>query len=44
MHNRIIFIVTVAVAALLFTSLNAPAESVKERMLARIPQINTLKD
>jgi len=44
MHNRIIFIVIVVAAALFFTGLHAPAASVKERMLARIPAINTLKD
>lgn len=44
MHNRIFFITIVAAAALLFTGLNAPAASVKERMLARIPAINALKD
>lgn len=44
MHNRIIFIVIVTVAALFITGLNAPAASVKERMLGRIPAINALKD
>lgn len=45
MHNRnFFFIVIITIAALLFTGLNAPAASVKERMLERIPAINTLKD
>ena len=45
MYNRnICLIVIIAVATLLFTGLNAPAASVKERMLARIPAIDTLKD
>lgn len=43
MNNRVICIIIVA-AAILFTGLNAPAASVKERMLARIPAIDSLKD
>jgi len=44
MHNRTIFIVIAAVAALFFTGLSTPAASVKDRMLGRIPAINALKD
>lgn len=44
MHNRIMFIAIVAAAALLLTGLTAPAASIKDRMLERIPAINALKD
>ena len=45
MYNRkLFFVVAVLMTTLLFTGLNAQAASVKERMLARIPAINALKD
>lgn len=45
MRNRKLFIfVTLLLTTVLFAGLNSQAASVKERMLARIPAINSLKD
>jgi len=45
MYNRkLLFFITFVLTAFLFTALNVQAASVKERMLARIPAINSLKD
>ena len=45
MRNRKLFIFfTLLITTLLLTGLNSQAASVKERMLARIPAINSLKD
>ncbi len=45
MYNRKLFFVIAVVLTTLFCStLNGQAASVKERMLARIPAINALKD
>jgi len=45
MYNRkLFFVVAVLMTTFLFTGINAQAASVKERMLARIPAINALKD
>ncbi len=43
-NRRFFFIIAVAVTALLSGVLNSQAASIKERMLARIPAINALKD
>ncbi len=45
MYNRkLFFVIAVVLTTLLCTTLNGQAASVKERMLARIPAINALKD
>ncbi len=45
MRNRKLFIfLTLLLTTVLCTGLNSQAASVKERMLARIPAINSLKD
>ena len=45
MYNRkLFFVIAVVVTTLLCLSLNGQAASVKDRMLARIPALNTLKD
>lgn len=43
-NRRYFFIIAVVVTALLGGVLNGQAASIKERMLARIPAINALKD
>lgn len=42
--QHFILAIAVLLTAFLFTGLNAQAASVKERMLARVPAINSLKD
>ncbi len=45
MHNRrFLLFISVLLTTFLFTGLNGQAASVKDRMLARIPAINSLKD
>ncbi len=45
MYNRkFFFVIAVVLTTLLCSTLNGQAASVKERMLARIPAINALKD
>ena len=43
-NRRFFFIIAFTIFALLGTGLNGQAASIKDRMLARIPAINTLKD
>ena len=42
--RKLLWVITFTIAALIFTGLNGQAASVKDRMLARIPTINGLKD
>lgn len=43
-NRRLFFIIALVLTTILCTTLNGQAASVKERMLARIPAINALKD
>lgn len=43
-QRRLLWVITILTATLLFSGLNGQAASVKERMLARVPAINSLKD
>ena len=42
--RKLFFIIAVVTTALLCSALSGQAASIKDRMLARIPAINTLKD
>lgn len=42
--RKLLWVITILIAGLLFSGLNGQAASIKERMLARVPTINSLKD